>query len=97
MCETNKKKLEHMLDTAFSSREPLILKEMPVKFEKQRLVMEVIADAFTKHTEMTEMELNKKLKAIYSDYASLRSMLIDFHLFERTEDGRCYWRVAYED
>lgn len=92
----NEKKIERILDTAFSSREPLILNEMPVKYEKQKLVMEVIADAFPLDMKFTEPELNERLEAIHPDYASLRRMLIDFRLFDRTRDGCTYWRVTHE-
>lgn len=92
----NEKKIERILNTAFSSREPLILSEMPVKYEKQKLVMEVIAAAFPSNMKFTESELNDRLEAIHPDYVSLRRMLIDFRLFDRTRDGRTYWRVTHE-
>lgn len=96
MYTINEKKTKRILDTAFSSREPLILSEMPVKYEKQKLVMEVIAAAFPLDMKFTESELNGRLEKIHPDYASLRRMLIDFRLFDRTRDGRTYWRVTHE-
>ena len=92
----NEKKIERILDTAFSSREPLILSEMPAKYAKQKLVMEIIAAAFPLDMKFTETELNDRLEAIHPDFASLRRMLIDFRLFDRTRDGRTYWRVTHE-
>lgn len=96
MNDSNCEKAQRILNTAFSSRDPLILNEMPVKRVKQKLVMEEIAAAFEKNRRYSEPELNAQLETIHPDYASLRRMLIDFHFFDRTRDGLSYWRIDCE-
>lgn len=66
------------------------LVQMPEKYEKQRIVLEEIAQHFEPGTRYAEAEVNMMLQAVYTDYAALRRYLVDSALLSRGEGY--YWR-----
>lgn len=66
------------------------LRQLPAKFHKQRMIIEMIANTFDQERIYHESEVNDHLSSIYDDYATLRRMLIDMRLMERTKDGNRY-------
>lgn len=67
------------------------LRNFPVKEKKKIVVLEEIAKNFTRGKKYTEKEVNRILKRIYEDYASIRRALIEYGFIERTKDGSSYW------
>ena len=66
------------------------LHTMPRKQSRKLAVLDVIASRFVPGVHYLEVEVNRELIGIYSDYVTLRRALIDFGLMDRA-DGR-YWR-----
>lgn len=66
------------------------LHTMPRKQSRKLAVLDVIAARFVPGVHYLEVEVNRELIGIYSDYVTLRRALIDFGLMDRA-DGR-YWR-----
>ncbi|MBD7910186.1 DUF2087 domain-containing protein [Clostridium cibarium] len=67
------------------------LKSYPAKAKKKVIVLEEIVRNFSKGKIYSEKEINRILKRIYSDYASLRRALIEYGYVERTNDCKSYW------
>lgn len=83
---------EQILKNAFASFEPLKLKVFPAKEKRKFVVLMKIVEQFQPERRYAEKEINEILKGIYEDFALIRRYLIDYHLLERTKDGREYWR-----
>lgn len=67
------------------------LKNYPSKEKKKVIVLEKIAKNFSKGKIYSEKEINRILKRIYEDYATLRRALIEYGFIERTDDCSKYW------
>lgn len=67
------------------------LKNYPVKEKRKIIVLEYIAKNFSKGKTYSEKEVNRILKRIYEDYATLRRALIEYGFIERTKNGSSYW------
>lgn len=67
------------------------LKSYPVKEKKKIIVLSEIAKNFFKGKVYPEKEINRILKRIYEDYATLRRALIEYGFLDRTNDGSSYW------
>ena len=83
----------HVLQHAFSSRQPLRLKSIPARQKRKYLALKVIAAEFAFDRTYTEPEVNAVLGGIHEDYSALRRYLIDYRLLQRTRDGSSYWRA----
>lgn len=67
------------------------LKGYPAREKKKIIVLEEITHNFKKNYKYSEKELNKILKKIYEDYATIRRALIEYGYFERNNDCSEYW------
>lgn len=85
------KERQHILDTAFYSLNPLVLKNFPVKEKKKVVIMTKIAEQFERNKEYSEREVNQILKPIFDDYTTLRRYMIMYGLMERNNDCSRYW------
>ena len=67
------------------------LKNFPAKEKKKIIVLEEIAKNFSKGKTYSEKEINRVLKRIYEDYATIRRALIEYGFIERSNDCSSYW------
>lgn len=67
------------------------LKSYPAKEKKKIIILEEIAKNFTKGKFYSEKEINRILKRIYEDYATIRRALIEYGFIERSKDCSNYW------
>ncbi|KRK48846.1 DUF2087 domain-containing protein [Secundilactobacillus kimchicus] len=71
----------------------LTLKQWP-KGEKKRFGLMIrISQEFEMNRRYSLRETDNILRSIYSDYSLLKRYLIDDGFFDRTPDGREYWRI----
>lgn len=88
---TTEEEKEHILETSFSSLEPLVLKFFSPKEKKKVVILTKIAEQFDKGKQYSEKEVNQILKPIFEDYMAIRRYLIMYGFMERTKDGSKYW------
>lgn len=74
----------HMDDTG-------ALKSYPVKEKKKIIILKEIAKHFTPGKFYTDKEVNRILKRIHEDNATLRRALVEYGFMERSDDNRQYW------
>ncbi|MCY6960102.1 DUF2087 domain-containing protein [Clostridium brassicae] len=67
------------------------LKSYPSKAKKKIIILEEIVKNFSKGKTYSEKEINRVLKRIYEDYATIRRELIEYGFIERTNDCNSYW------
>lgn len=67
------------------------LKTFPSKAKKKIIILEEIVKNFSKGKIYSEKEVNRILKRIYEDNATIRRALIEYGFFERTDDCSSYW------
>ncbi len=67
------------------------LKSYPAKEKKKIIVLEEIIKNFSKGKTYSEKEINRVLKRIYEDYATIRRALVEYGFVERTNDCNSYW------
>ena len=82
---------EKIITTFFTSLDPLILKAFPPKEKKKLVILRVIAGQFEACKRYPEKEVNRILKSIYKDFASIRRYLIMYGFMDRTDDCSEYW------
>jgi hypothetical protein len=68
------------------------LKGIPSAAGKRAVIGRWFAARFTPGVRYREREVNALLEQHYEDSNTLRRLLIDHHLLQRTPDGREYWR-----
>lgn len=66
------------------------LKTLPAKQSRQLAVYDLIAQRFVPGVRYTEIEVNRELMGVYSDYVTLRRGLVDYGLLDRANGE--YWR-----
>jgi len=88
---TTEKEKDNILKNSFSSLEPLTLKVFPAKEKKKIIVLARIAEKFEKARKYDEKEVNRILKGIYDDFATVRRYLIEYGFMQRTTDCSEYW------
>ena len=66
------------------------LKQFPAKEKKKIIILCEIMKNFKVDTEYLEKDVNKVLKRIYEDYATLRRALIEYGFMERSSDCSVY-------
>lgn len=81
---------QKVIDTFFVYRK---LRSIPTQLKKERIVLEVIAEAFAYDRIYTEREVNLLIANFYDDFCTLRRDLVCERLLARTRDGTGYWRV----
>jgi len=67
------------------------LKSYPAKEKNKIIVLQEITRNFSKGKTYSEKEINRILKRIYEDYATIRRALIEYGFVERTNDCSSYW------
>jgi len=67
------------------------LKNYPAKEKKKIIVLEEITKNFSKGKTYSEKEINRILKRIYEDFATIRRALIEYGFIERSNDCSSYW------
>ena len=67
------------------------LKAIPVQRKKERIILEVIVQAFEHGKKYAEREVNLIIADFHDDFCTLRRDMISEGLLER--DGNAYWRV----
>lgn len=82
---------EKIITTFFTSQNPLILKSFSMKEKKKLVILKIISEQFEANKRYTEKEVNKLLKSIYKDYATIRRYLIEYGFMDRTQDCKEYW------
>jgi len=88
---TTDEEARKIIETFFSSLEPLKLKSLSSKEKKKLVILRVIAARFEAGRRYPEKEVNGILKDIHGDYATLRRYLIEYGFLERTQDCGEYW------
>lgn len=67
------------------------LKNFPAKEKKKIIVLEEIMKNFSKGKVYSEKDINKILKRIYEDNATIRRYLIEYGFLDRSKDCSKYW------
>ena len=67
------------------------LKSIPAQQKKERIVLEVIADAFEYDRTYTEREVNVIIADFFDDFCTIRRDMVAENLLNR--DSGSYWRV----
>jgi len=89
---TTDEEAKKIIDTFFSSLEPLKLKSLSSKEKKKLVLLQVIAGQFAPGRRYGEKEVNQILKDIYAqDHVTLRRYLIEYGFLDRTRDCGEYW------
>ncbi|HEY3288543.1 MAG TPA: metalloregulator ArsR/SmtB family transcription factor [Anaerolineae bacterium] len=70
------------------------LKQIPTQLKKLEVVIRWLAKSFEPGKTYTEKQVNKIIKPIHEDYATLRRELVDMHYLDR-KDG-VYWLIEHE-
>lgn len=82
---------DKIIETVFESLNPLKLKIFSAKEKKKIVTLRKITEQFEKGKIYPEKELNRILKDIYHDYATIRRYLIEYGFMERSKDCKEYW------
>ncbi|OPX47274.1 hypothetical protein CLTHE_20490 [Clostridium thermobutyricum DSM 4928] len=67
------------------------IKTYPSKEKKKIIVLAEVAKNFKLGKKYSEKEINRVLKRIYDDYATIRRALIEYGFIERSKDCSSYW------
>ncbi len=67
------------------------LKSIPAQRKKERIILEVIVQAFEFDKKYTEREVNIIIADFYDDFCTLRRDMISERLLDR--EGSLYWRI----
>lgn len=68
-----------------------LIKIYPAKEKKKIVVLSEVSKNFSKGTKYSEKEVNRILKRVYEDYATIRRALIEYGFIERSKDCSSYW------
>jgi hypothetical protein len=88
---TTKAEEEKIIQSMFSSVDPLKLKTFSAKEKKKIVILKKISEQFDKNKRYSEKELNSIIKEIFEDFAAIRRYLIEYGFMERTNDCKEYW------
>jgi len=86
--EFTEEEKKHTLETFFQDGQ---LVKLPKKEKRKVIIFLELIKTFQKNRIYSEKEVNEVIKAIHSDFATIRRYLIDFKLLERSTDGKEYW------
>ena len=67
------------------------LKNFPAREKKKIIILNEISKNFSKGKKYNESEINRILKRIYEDYATLRRALVEYGFIDRANDCSAYW------
>lgn len=82
---------EQIIKTYVVSREPLVLKALPVRQKRKLVLLQLIAAQFEAGRRYDEKEINVAIRPIYPDFATIRRYLIEYGFMARTPSGSAYW------
>ena len=88
---TTLRERDRILEAAFESDSPLLLRHFPAREKKKVVVLAKIAEQFTLGEKYSEKEVNQILKPIYEDHVLIRRYMIEYGFMDRTKDGSAYW------
>lgn len=71
--------------------QPLKISNFPPKEKRKYILLCMIIHLFDKDKKYSEKEMNEVLKTVYHDFVTIRRYLVDYHFFERLNDGSSYW------
>jgi len=63
----------------------------PSKERKKYILLSFFISLFKIDEVYTEKQVNEIIKKVYPDFATIRRYLIDYHMLNRTNDGKKYW------
>ena len=67
------------------------IKTYPAKEKKKIIVLSEVVKNFSHGKKYSEKEINRILKRIYEDYATIRRALVEYGFIERSSDCSAYW------
>lgn len=67
------------------------IKTFPSKEKKKIIILTEIVKNFSKGKKYSEKEINRILKRVYEDYATIRRALVEYGFIERSNDCSSYW------
>ncbi|MEB2301158.1 DUF2087 domain-containing protein [Lysinibacillus xylanilyticus] len=82
---------EKVLATYFKNGLDGTIESFPSKEKRKIILLQHIVKKFEVERKYKEKEINEILKAIYSDYVSLRRYLIEYGFLDRSDDCTTYW------
>lgn len=82
---------EKVLATYFKNGLDGSIESFPSKEKRKIILLQHIVTKFAVGSKYNEKEINEILKAIYSDYVSLRRYLIEYGFLDRSDDCSTYW------
>ncbi|MDD2920677.1 MAG: DUF2087 domain-containing protein [Anaerolineales bacterium] len=69
------------------------IRQIPTQFEKLRVILNYLIQAFEPETNYKEKDVNAILRRFHEDTAGLRRDLVDANMLARESDGSRYWRI----
>lgn len=69
------------------------IRQIPTQFEKLRVILNYLIQAFEPETNYKEKDVNAILRRFHEDTAGLRRDLVDANMLARESNGSRYWRV----
>jgi len=88
---TTEKEEGKILSTYFKEGLNGKLTTLPSKEKRKIIVLKQILKKFESKKVYTEQEVNRILKTVYEDFATLRRYMIEYGFMDRTSDGTKYW------
>lgn len=88
---TTEAEKQKVLSTYFKQGLDGSLDTFPSKEKRKIIVLQHILKRFEPNRLYSENEINQILKAIYSDFATLRRYLIEYGFMDRSQDCTEYW------
>lgn len=88
---TTEEEKEKILSTYFKQGIDGKLDIFPSKEKRKLIVLQNIMKRFEVGRKYSEKEVNEILKAIYSDFVTIRRYLIEYGFMDRSKDGFEYW------
>ena len=83
--------VDKIIKSFFTSLMPPVLKNFSSKEKNKLVILRTIVKQFEPSKRYTEKQVNEILRAIYSDYATIRRYLIEYGFMNRTTDCSEYW------
>ncbi|MDW0112005.1 DUF2087 domain-containing protein [Sporosarcina saromensis] len=63
----------------------------PSKDKRKFIIAQELIKRFQVGKEYQEVEINRILKEVYPDFATIRRYFIDYEFMKRSDDGKVYW------
>ena len=89
--EYTEEELNQVIESYFTSIDPVVMTVFPAKEKKKFIALQVIKTVFESNRIYTEKEVSMVLKEVYFDFVTLRRYLVDYRYLLREKDGSRYW------